>query len=126
MKQQRRIHARTYTSRYPPGEHDAGRTEDARIWTQHRRHASSSRFGNGMLRHDANRITGRHSDIRCTATTGIKIGVWPCSWRAHGHHCMFFFGGRAMGCRFPVHEQVRLHGGTRLEGMIRIDGLPVQ
>lgn len=81
-----------------------------------------------MLRHDANRITGRHSDIRCTATTGTTgirnqrnqrsgLTVAPPGARM----ACTFFGGRAMHCRFPVHEQVGVHGATRLEGMIRKD-----
>lgn len=37
-----------------------------------------------------------------------------------------FFGGRAMHCRFPVHEQVGVHGATRLEGMIRMDAQAMQ
>jgi hypothetical protein len=70
-----------------------------------------------MLRHDANRITGRHSDIRCTATPksqpsigaddrapGVRIA---CSLR-QSRHMLQATGARA-GC---------LHGLTRLEGMI--------
>lgn len=77
MKQQRRIQARTYTSRYPPVEHDIGRTEDAGIWTRHWRHASSSRSGNGCC------VTMQIESPEGIATSAAqqqqasKISVWP-------------------------------------------------
>jgi hypothetical protein len=45
-------------------------------------------------------ITGRHSDIRCTATTGIRnrhpAVLLARAWRGVLAECMRIFGGRAM------------------------------
>jgi hypothetical protein len=72
-------------------------------------------------------ITGRHSDIRCTATTGIRnrhpAVLLARAWRGvlpSACASSVVAPWTVMDCRFPVHELVRLHGGTRLEGMIRI------
>ena len=72
-----------------------------------------------MLRHDANLITGRHSDIRCAATIIKNQHLAVPDMLLLGRAWRAVRGGRAMSCRLPTHEQARLHGHTRLEGMIR-------
>lgn len=113
MKQQRRIRACTYTHRLPmtPGAQRNRRYGHDIAAMPPRADLLS------MLRHDANRITGRHSDIRCTATIESRASA-EAAGRAPGAriacssrcscHVLQVSGARA----------VQQHGHTRLEGMI--------